>query len=216
MTLFLNNFDIHRFIRWLIFFLSLFYWSLEFLLNDFSQFGWHFRFLTVWALTINFIIAFLMLDKSVSNKNILISSLVSSGLLLNVTVVYLYWQLYFTDPAMILGYYKIPLYRDLYVHLIGPFLQIYDAVFIFGAFRHIKETILTSLLIFILYVFWIEMIIQPLNVLPSGKITSGLPYPFLNDIELSRRIIFYLQSVFTVTAIIMLFFFIKNIVFRNR
>ena len=41
------------------------------------------------------------------------------------------------------------------------------------------------------YVAWAELVLQPLNTWPSGTVTSGLPYRFLNSLEWPDRAVFY-------------------------
>ncbi|MEJ6709376.1 MAG: hypothetical protein QNK92_11370 [Amylibacter sp.] len=36
--------------------------------------------------------------------------------------------------------------------------------------------------------------LHPLNAKPIGTITAGLPYPFLNNMEIGTRMIFYTIS----------------------
>ena len=41
------------------------------------------------------------------------------------------------------------------------------------------------------YILWIELAISPANAMPRGRVTSGLPYPFLNNMEAGDRLVFY-------------------------
>jgi hypothetical protein len=41
------------------------------------------------------------------------------------------------------------------------------------------------------YLAWSEFFVQRFNDVPTGAVTSGLPYPFLNDMELPARLQFY-------------------------
>jgi len=79
-------------------------------------------------------------------------------------------------------------------NLISPLV---DSLFINNSFRQIFKGILTSLSICILFIVWSELITGPLNSTPSGKVTMGLPYPFLNDMFLKERIIFYSTTLLT-------------------
>jgi hypothetical protein len=51
-----------------------------------------------------------------------------------------------------------------------------------------------NLSVCIIYCIWIEFIIAPFNLEPIGSVTNGLPYPFLNDMSLYERVVFYLIS----------------------
>ena len=55
--------------------------------------------------------------------------------------------------------------------------------------------IVFNLSVCILYCIWIEFVIAPFNLEPVGSVTNGLPYPFLNDMSLSERLVFYLISI---------------------
>ena len=43
--------------------------------------------------------------------------------------------------------------------------------------------------------------IHPMNDTPVGKVTSGLPYPFLNNMEMGQRLEFYITTI--VTALVL-------------
>ena len=49
----------------------------------------------------------------------------------------------------------------------------------------------------LLYVLWSEAITAPLNATPEGSVTSGLPYPFLNNMVFSERLSFYATTTLT-------------------
>jgi hypothetical protein len=40
-------------------------------------------------------------------------------------------------------------------------------------------------------VAWAELFVGPANEFPVGRVTDGLPYPFLNHMELGERMMFY-------------------------
>ena len=40
------------------------------------------------------------------------------------------------------------------------------------------------------YFAWLEFLVGPNSNFPVGKITTGLPYPFMNDMLLEHRLIF--------------------------
>ena len=43
------------------------------------------------------------------------------------------------------------------------------------------------------YFGWLEIFVQPNSDFPVGKITAGLPYPFMNDMPFEHRLIFMLM-----------------------
>ncbi|OSP54451.1 androgen-induced gene 1 family protein [Pseudoruegeria sp. SK021] len=110
---------------------------------------------------------------------------------LNALVVASYWRLYFTDPALVNGDTQIAGYREYYLHLAGPVLQWIDVLFLKRAFRFPLCTAVWLGALVVIYVLWAEVLVAPLNLTPVGTVTSGLPYPFLNDMPLAARLRFY-------------------------
>jgi len=173
-----------------MFILCLGFFVYQFFITNYDQFGIHFRFLTVWALTGALIISGLLLTERIRGnieKYHALSSIVS---VLNAVVVFLYWKFFSIDPALI-NAESIPWYQEYYLHVLGPFLVILDAIIINKSFQKHKQAIAGIILICILYVVWLEYIVSPLNELPLGSFAQGLPYPFLNDLQIKQRSIFY-------------------------
>ena len=163
--------------------------------GDYSNFGGPLRKLTYWGLFLSVFVAFLMLKVSLgrSRKDHQIPVMCAAAV--NAIVVLLYWQLYFIDPALVHDSADPGAWWDnYYVHLFGPCLQIFDALFIARAFRRIRRAALPLLGIVATYLAMGELILQPLSDYPQGVVTSGLPYPFLNDMELLQRAVFYAQN----------------------
>lgn len=168
-----------------------------------EQFGWNWRFLIVWGQTLSLIVAVLMVGRSFFGLKLRPDTLVSVTVVTNLLVLFLYWQLYFTDPALVNGSGEgLVWWREYYVHLLGPVLQMIDAFIIFGCFRRMARIIPASVLIMLTYIAWIELFLQPLSDRPVGEVTSGLPYPFLNDMALADRAAFYGTTI--VTALVFL------------
>ena len=63
------------------------------------------------------------------------------------------------------------------------------------------------MVIFLSYIAWSEVVVGPLNNSPVGKIASGLPYPFLNDMDGGERTQFYLVTIGTALG-----FFVAGVV----
>lgn len=163
-----------------------------------TEFGWNWRFLTVWGQTLSFVVAAIMLARTYGLTAAQPDTLVSVTVVTNLLVVFLYWQLYFTDPALVNGDGEGSVWwREYYVHLMGPVFQWIDAFLIFGCFRRMPRIIPASIAIMLTYVAWIELALRPLSGKPMGKITSGLPYPFLNDMIVPERVIFYSTTILT-------------------
>lgn len=181
--------------RWTVLLLAVFYWLELFRRFAPEEFGWQFRFLTIWALTLSVVSAAAMLNHMRGGPAPYV--LAATTAIFNALVLLLYWRLYFTDPALVNGSGEIVAWREYYLHGAGPLLQIFDALFLFGAFRKPISTVAATMLGIVLYVSWIEFLVAPLNDAPRGTVTSGLPYPFLNDLEPAGRMSFYLTTTAT-------------------
>ena len=183
--------------RWFVFIVALSYWLYLFTTTSFDAFGWQFRFLTVWGLTFNLLVAGLMLRIVLGYNKKTWDSLVSATAVLNMVVVFLYWKLYFEDPTNIYPDGPLNWHLEYYLHAIGPMLMWFDAFFIFRAFRKLFPTLWIMLAIFFSYIAWIELLVSRFNTSPEGASTNGLPYPFLNDMTESARSVFYAGTLIT-------------------
>ena len=189
--------------RLFTFAITLFYFFYVFTTVDFDLFGWQFRFLTVWGLTASLISAWFMLRLSMGWSESRHEVWASVTVVLNATVVLMYWKIYFTDPALFYGDDGGPPSQHLeyFQHGLGPALQMFDAFFLLGAFRRLKATALGVLILPIVYIGWVEGIVHPLNTRPVGDVTSGLPYLFLNNMEPAARLSFYGTTIGTMLAL---------------
>ncbi len=167
------------------------FWINQFFIADMDRFGIQFRFLTVWTITLNMIIAAQMLRLSLGRSVVRLDAIVGLVIVMNLVVVVQYWRLIYIDPTLVQSNGPLPWYREYYLHALGPLLMWIDAFLILGAFRRVQGTCFCALFIGLLYPLWIELIIQPMNTLPAGTVTNGLPYPFLNDLTLGGRMMFY-------------------------
>ncbi|SLN69811.1 FAR-17a/AIG1-like protein [Pseudoruegeria aquimaris] len=123
----------------------------------------------------------------------------------NALVVFLYWRLYFIDPALVNGGGEILWWNEYYLHLMGPVLQWIDFLFILGGARRILRPLAGLAVLVAGYSLWIELALQPLSIRPAGTVTSGLPYPFLNSMVLSERIAFYGSTAVTGAVFLLVF-----------
>ncbi len=181
--------------RWITFLLAGGYCLYQVTTADYSNAGGPFRFLTIWALFASFYSASRMLaltEHRITQRHEVTATVAA---VLNVMVVYLYWRLYFTDPALVNGGGPIAWHQEYYLHALGPALQIFDALFIARAPRRWLRTILPLVGLVAAYVAWAELFVQRFNDVPTGRVTSGLPYPFLNNMELPERAVFYASNV---------------------
>ena len=206
------------FYRTLVFLLAILYWLYQFsgILTD--PFGWQFRYLTIWSLTASTLVSAKLLGFSLGLTNKNWNSLASAATVISMVVVIQYWRLYFINPILV-GSGSIPWHQQYYLHLLGPILLWIDAFLILGAFNNLKRVLFLILVFSITYPLWMEVILQPINTVPSGKVTNGLPYPFLNDMEVFERFIFYLISIILNFFLIYFGWFLSKVLFlkfRNR
>ena len=157
-------------------------------------FGWQFRYLTIWALIAHVYVGYGLLLSTFNINFRLNDGLVGMAAALGVYVVLMYWGLFFIDPKLVNGDHKPFWLREYYLHFVGPAILWVDAVFIRRSLDNLFRMIKFNLNICIIYCVWIELIVKPLNSEPVGIITDGLPYPFLNDMNVFERIIFYIVS----------------------
>ena len=103
----------------------------------------------------------------------------------------LYWGLFFIDPNLVnYADERLDLFREIYLHFAGPTLLFLDAFIFKKAFSNFKKIIPYAFVINFGYFAWLEILVAPNSDFPVGKITSGLPYPFMNDMLLEHRLIF--------------------------
>lgn len=159
--------------------------------SDLSDFGWQFRYLTIWALTGSLIAAAMMLTPQYGRRNGRGDVAVSVVAVLNMIVVVSYWRLYFDDPTLVNGENRIVPLREYYLHLVGPILQWIDVLVLKRGFRRMGAVALWLGVLVIAYLVWAEAVVAPLNDGPVGTVTAGLPYPFLNDMAPAARAAFY-------------------------
>lgn len=193
--------------RWGVFLLALGYAIYFVATSDYSTPLGPFRFLTIWALFASVISGFHVLQISRGQATRRWDGFIGMTAVLNAMVVFLYWKLFFEDPASVTRDGKLGAwYLEFYLHLLGPVLQWIDALFLHRTFRAFRQSALLLVGITAAYLIWAELVVQPLNVTPTGSVTSGLPYPFLNNLELPDRLTFYAGNVAASLAFLSVFF----------
>ncbi len=163
--------------------------------GDYANFGGPFRKLTIWALLLSFFSAsrMIMISEGRTDRSHDVTAMVAG--IVNGMVVVLYWRLYFEDPALVHDGGKPGAWWDnYYLHLVGPGLQIFDALFLKRAFRRPFKALFPLIGFISFYLLWGELALRPMSDLPAGSVTSGLPYPFLNNMEFPERAVFYGQN----------------------
>jgi hypothetical protein len=201
--------------RILVFSLAAFYTIYICIVSDWTQVGGPSRFLTVWGLFFSLLISWRVLQNSLGQGNNRWDVFVSSSAIVNAMVVFLYWKLFLKDPMSVTTNGQLDVWwREYYMHLIGPVLMWIDALFINRVFQKLKKTILWLTTMITTYIVWIEFVVRPLNDSPVGKVTNGLPYPFLNDLFLFDRLLFYAVNFIVAMIFLALFSTIARI-FRS-
>ncbi|MFT6076512.1 MAG: hypothetical protein ACJAZ1_003446 [Yoonia sp.] len=192
--------------RWTAFLLAAGYCIRTMIFGGWDAFGGPFRFLTIWALFASFF-AFsrmMALEEGRSEKHW--DGFVCMTAVINTMVVFLYWRLYFADPMSVttdgeLGAWHL----EMYLHLFGPLLQVIDTMFIHRSYRRLGAAFAWIMGVIATYVLWAELVVQPMNDSPAGTVTSGLPYPFLNNLEIADRMGFYITNVTVGVALLLIF-----------
>lgn len=192
--------------RWIVFLLAAGYCLRMVFFSVYDGFGGPFRFLTVWALFASFFCASRMIALMEGRTERRWDGVVAMTSVLNAMVCILYWRLYFADPESVTRDGELgAFYLEVYLHALGPLLQWIDATFIHRSFRKVGAALGCLVGIIATYVAWIELVVQPLSNTPTGSVTSGLSYPFLNDLEFPQRAIFYGTNL-AVAAVLLLVF----------
>lgn len=177
--------------RWIVLLMAAGYCVYQIATSSYDHFGGPFPFLTIWALFMSFYSASRML--ALSEHRITrphqVTAIVAA--VLNVMVVYLYWKLWLTDPALVNNGGPVVWHQEYYLHGLGPALQIIDALFIGRVFARTWRGVAPLLGLIAFYVAWSELIVQRFSDSSPGTVTFGLPYPFLNSMVWDERMGFY-------------------------
>ncbi|MEJ6402989.1 hypothetical protein [Yoonia sp. 2307UL14-13] len=192
--------------RWIVFLLAAGYLLRTFIFGDFSDFGGPYRYLTIWALTASFFAASRMMALEEGRSTHRWDGFVAMTAVLNTMVVFLYWRLYFGDPASVTRDGELAAWHlEMYLHLVGPLLQWIDSMFIHRSYRRLWPAVLWLVGVITAYLTWAELLVGPNNDSPVGTVTTGLPYPFLNNLEFSDRLVFYGTNLATGLVLLLLF-----------
>ncbi|MBE3640237.1 androgen-induced gene 1 family protein [Mangrovicoccus algicola] len=158
---------------------------------DYTAFGAQFRYLTIWALTGNLIAAAAMMVPGWGRPGARGDTALSLLAITNALVVISYWRLFLIDPALVNGETAPKPYREYYLHLVGPVLMWVDLFWLRRGFRRMLPVLAGLAAMVLIYAGWAELLVGPRNAEPVGTVTTGLPYPFLNDMAPGRRAGFY-------------------------
>lgn len=192
-----------RIFRWFVFLITLGFFLYRFVDTAPGFFGAQFRFLTIWAMTASLVSAWFMVRLAMGWSTVRHEVWASVTVVMNATVVLMYWKIYLTDPSLFYGDggRVNAWHQEYFIHGLGPALQVFDALFILGTFRSIKRIFGITVMIPVAYILWIELLVHPLNTAPEGRVTAGLPYKFLNHLDLPGRMQFYGTTVLTMLVL---------------
>ena len=202
--------------RWIVFLLAAGYVLRTLIFGDYSGFGGPFRYLTVWALGASFFSASRMMAIEEERSENRWDGFVSMTAVINTMTVFLYWRLFFADPSSVTQDGSLSAWHlELYMHGLGPLLQLIDALFIHRSFRRLGFAIAWLIGVIGAYALWVEFLVAPNTDAPVGAVTSGLPYPFLNNLEGSERAVFYGANLVMALALLAIFAGISWIIRRQ-
>jgi hypothetical protein len=192
--------------RWTAFLLAGGYCLRTLIFGGWDAFGGPFRFLTIWALFASFFAFSRMMAMEEGRSERRWDGFVCMTAVINTMVVFLYWRLYFADPMSVttdgeLGAWHL----EMYLHLFGPLLQVIDTIFVHRSYRRLGAAFAWLMGVISVYLLWSELVVQRFNDSPKGTVTSGLPYPFLNNLELPERAVFYATNFATATVLLLLY-----------
>jgi len=171
-----------------------------------DEIGGPFRFLTVWALFFSLFAFSRMMAIEEGRSARRWDGFVCMTAVINTMVVFLYWRLFFADPTSVTPDGELAAWHlEIYLHLLGPLLQVIDTIFIHRSYRRLGAAFAWLFGAIGAYVLWAELVVQTFNTTPAGAVTSGLPYPFLNNLEFADRAVFY-GSNFAVGVVILLIY----------
>ena len=70
------------------------------------------------------------------------------------------------------------------------------------------------LAVFVSYIAWVEVLVRPLNSFPEGKAANGLPYPFLNDMVMDERLVFYATTIGTAVVFMLIGWVVSRVIVK--
>ncbi|PJI86020.1 FAR-17a/AIG1-like protein [Yoonia maricola] len=192
--------------RWIAFLLAGGYCIHTLIFGGWDAFGGPFRFLTIWGLFCAFFAFSRLMALEEERSTRRWDGFISMAAVLNAMVLILYWRIFYADSVLVTGdggfsEYHIEIYR----HGVGPALVIIDAVFIHRSFTRLGAAGAWLIGVIGAYIAFAELLWQPLNDDPSGSVTSGIPYRFLNDLEFADRAVFYAVNFGTALVLLVVF-----------
>ena len=178
--------------------LTLYFFIKNILIGDYvlnaGSWGGGLKFLTNWNLLFNFIIASCALLNERDSKFVSYYFLLPASMVLNVLVFLLYWVIKlfggFGDAES--GWTIIDVLKDYYMHFGTSVFLFFEVLFYSETFKNVKREFSVFALIFISYIIWMEFFVAPHNADSCETVSCGFPYLFLNYLDATGRIVFYI------------------------
>ena len=201
--------------RTAVFALAAFFMIYGLVTANWSAAGASFRYLTIWALWMSGFSAACVLMISLGKSGKRFDAFISAAAIVNAMVLLLYWRLYFADPLSVTRNGELGVWwREYYMHGLGAVLLWIDALFINRVFRKPVKALAILLGTVITYIAWIELYVQRFNDDPVGSVTTGLPYPFLNNLEFAGRSEFYITNIVVAVVLLAVFLAVAFVIRR--
>ncbi len=146
----------------------------------FISFGGAYRFWSDWGFAACVLSCYWMLSSTKRKKHAIGISVISAA---SVSYAGLYWVFFLGAPgsgALPVSFEPV---TTAIIHSVVPLLQIINTIFFVNSFQRLKPIMYRILVLTIAYVIWLIVLVAPLNDTPSGTVTSGYPYPFLNNLS---------------------------------
>ncbi len=192
--------------RWTAFLLAGGYCVYTLITGPWDEFGGPFRFLTIWGLFCAFFAFSRLMAIEERRSDRRWDGFISMAAVINTMVLILYWRIFFNDSVLVTGDGGFTEYHEeIYRHGLGPLLIIIDALFIHRSFTKLGAAAAWLVGVICTYIALAELVWQRFNTNPSGAVTSGIPYGFLNDLEFAERTVFYAVNFATALVLLVVF-----------
>tara|TARA_Y100000588_G_scaffold370857_1_gene441520 strand:+ start:220 stop:888 length:669 start_codon:yes stop_codon:yes gene_type:complete len=176
-----------------------FWWigvGVDYVSSSEAEWGGGLIYLTNWVLTLNLLVHTRAFLSEIFRQVFTINFLVGATMVMNIVVLVLWWGLQLVDPTLLAadteGWSTFYWIWEIYIHGGMAVLLFIEGVVFNKSFSSKIRPYAVIVGLFLAYIVWIELAVSRYNILPCGSVNCGFPYPFLNDLDITQRIIFYL------------------------
>ena len=163
--------------------------------GDWSTFAGPFKYLTIWSLFLSTYAVARAWLYATGRSAQRWDGFMAMVCVVSAMVVFLYWRLYFADPMSVTSDGELGTWwLEYFLHGVGPLLLWIEALFFHRPFNRLVSAVVWLFGVIGAFILWMELVLQPLVSTPVGSVTSGLPYRFLNNLEFSGRVNFYVTN----------------------